>query len=127
MPKGDNPNSKKALKAGEKTKFKKGYKRSKENVEKQKKTCAEKRTFKTLMNIALSQQITNKSGETMSAKEAMIAKAVIDAVKGDRFAREFCRDTVGEKPVERVMVSEVSQDVIDEVEAMMNDNKKTSS
>lgn len=127
MPRGEHPNSKKSIqKIGKEHEFKKGYKRSKENIEKQKKTCAEKRTFKTLMNIALSQQITNKSGETMSAKEAMIAKAVIDAVKGDRFAREFCRDTAGEKPVERVMVSEVSQDVIDEVEAMMNGNKKTS-
>jgi len=127
MPKGDNPNSKKALKAGEKTKFKKGYKRSKENVEKQKKTCAEKRTFKTLMNIALSQQITNKSGETMSAKEAIIAKAVIDAVRGDKCAREFCRDTAGEKPVEKVVMAEVSQEVINEVEAIMNDDEKTSS
>lgn len=126
MPKGDNPNSKKALKAGEKTKFKKGYKRSKENVEKQKKTCAEKRTFKTLMNIALSQQITNRNGETMSAKEAIIAKAVIDAVRGDKFAREFCRDTAGEKPVEKVFMAEVSQEVINEVEAIMNDDEKTS-
>jgi len=126
MPKGDNPNSKKALKAGEKTKFKKGYKRSKENVEKQKKTCAEKRTFKTLMNIALSQQVTNKNGETMSAKEAIIAKAVIDAVRGDKCAREFCRDTAGEKPVEKVVMAEVSQEVINEVEAIMNDDEKTS-
>ena len=129
MPKGDNPKSKASLiKATEAKRFKKGYKRSKENVEKQKKTCAEKRTFKTLMNIALSQQITNKSGETMSAKEAIIAKAVIDAVRGDKCAREFCRDTAGEKPVEKIVVAEVSQEVIDEVEAIMNgDNSKTSS
>lgn len=128
MPRGDNPNSKKSIKKiGEECGFKKGYKRSKENIEKQKKTCAEKRTFKALMNIALSQQITNKNGEKMSAKEAIIAKAVIDAVRGDKCAREFCRDTAGEKPVERIMVAEVSQDVIDEVEAMMNGNTKTSS
>lgn len=123
MPKGDNPNSKKALlKVGEVNKFKKGYKRTKKSIEKQKKTCAEKRTFKELMALALSQQITNKNGDTMSAKEAIVAKSVIDAVKGDRCAREFCRDTVGEKPIERVMVAEVSQEVIDEVEAIMNDN-----
>jgi serine/threonine-protein kinase RIO1 len=123
MPKGDNPKSKESLiKATEAKRFQKGYKRSKESIRKQKKTCAEKRTFKTLMNIALAQQITDRNGEKMSAKEAMIAKAVIDAVRGDRFAREFCRDTAGEKPIERVMVAEVSQEVIDEVEAMVNDN-----
>lgn len=128
MPKGDNPNSKKSIqKIGKEHEFKKGYKRSKENIEKQKKTCAEKRTFKTLMNIALSQQITNKSGEIMSAKEAIIAKAVIDAVRGDKCAREFCRDTAGEKPVEKVVMAEVSQEVINEVEAIMNDDEKTSS
>lgn len=124
MPKGDNPNSKKAL---ELNKFKKGYKRTKQSIEKQKKTCAERRTFKEIMAMALSQQIKDKNGDIISAKEAIVMKAVIDAVKGDRSAREFCRDTVGEKPIERIMVSEVSQEVIDEVEAIMNDNTKTSS
>lgn len=122
MPKGDNPNSKKALIESTKaTKFKKGYKRTKESIEKQKKTMAEKRSFKELMQLALSQEVTDKKGDKMSAKEAMIIKAVVDAVKGDRFAREFCRDTVGEKPVERVMVAEVSQDIIDEVEKMVKE------
>ena len=123
MPKGDNPNSKKALlKTGEANKFKKGYKRTKTSIKKQKQTLAAKRTFKELMNIALEKQITSKTGEVMTTKEAIIAKAVVDAVKGNRAAREFCRDTAGEKPVERVMIAEVSQDVIDEVEKMVNDD-----
>lgn len=119
MPRGENPNSKKALK---KTEFKKGYKRTKKSIEKQKKTMAKKQTFKELMNIALEKQITAKNGEVMTTKEAIIAKAVVDAVKGDRSAREFCRDTAGEKPVERVMIAEVTQDVIDEVEKMVSDD-----
>ena len=123
MPKGDNPNSKKSLQAiGKKNEFKKGYKRTKKSIEKQKKTLAAKRTFKELMNIALEKQITSKNGEVMTTKEAIIAKAVVDAVKGNRAAREFCRDTAGEKPVERVMIAEVSQNVIDEVEKMVNDD-----
>lgn len=123
MPRGDNPNSKKALeKIREKNKFKKGHKRTEESIKKQKKTVAEKRSFKELMQVALSQEITDKKGDKMSAKEAMIIKAVVDAVKGDRFAREFCRDTVGEKPVERVMVAEVSQETINEVEKMISDD-----
>lgn len=120
MPRGENPNSKKALKQKE-YEFKKGYKRTKESIEKQKKTVAEKRSFKELMQLALSQEVTDKKGDKMSAKEAMIIKAVVDAVKGDRFAREFCRDTVGEKPIERVMVAEVSQETINEVEKMISD------
>lgn len=123
MPKGDNPNSKKALIESTKaTRYKKGYKRTKKSIEKQKKTMAKKQTFKELMNIALEKQITAKNGEIMTTKEAIIAKAVVDAVKGDRSAREFCRDTAGEKPVERVMIAEVTQDVIDEVEKMVNDD-----
>ena len=36
-------------------------------------------------------------------------------------AFEVIRDTIGEKPVDKVMVAEVDQNVINEVEAMMND------
>lgn len=36
-------------------------------------------------------------------------------------AAEFIRDTIGEKPVENVVVSQVSPDVVAEVEAMAND------
>ena len=41
------------------------------------------------------------------------------ALDGDTRAFETIRDTAGQKPVEKVMVSEVSQDVIDEVERMV--------
>ena len=116
-------NTEKFIKSGEPTRFKKGCKRSPESIARQKKTNAEKRTFRELVSIALSQVMTDKNGERISAKEAISIKAVVDAVKGDRFAREFCRDTVGEKPVEKVMMAEVSQDVIDEVEKMMEDDK----
>lgn len=123
MPRGEHPNSKESIKKiGKAHEFKKGYKRTKASIEKQKKTVAEKRSFKELMQLALSQEITDKKGDKMSAKEAMIIKAVVDAVKGDRFAREFCRDTVGEKPIERVMVAEVSQETINEVEKMISDD-----
>lgn len=124
MPRGDNPNSKKTLiEITKEHRFKKGQKRTPESIAKQKATRAEKRTFRELVSIALSQVMTDKTGNKITAKEAISMKAVVDAVKGDRFAREFCRDTIGEKPVERVMVAEVSQDVIDEVEKMMEDDK----
>lgn len=39
-------------------------------------------------------------------------------------AFEVIRDTVGEKPVDKVVVAEVDQTIIDEVEAMMRDDKE---
>jgi hypothetical protein len=51
---------------------------------------------------------------------------VNEALKGNNAgsvtkAFEVIRDTIGEKPVDKVMVAEVDQNVINEVEAMMND------
>lgn len=36
-------------------------------------------------------------------------------------AFETVRDTIGEKPIDKVVVAEVDQNIIDEVEAMLND------
>lgn len=43
------------------------------------------------------------------------------ALNGDTKAYEVVRDTIGEKPVDKVMVAEVDQNIINEVEAMIND------
>lgn len=43
------------------------------------------------------------------------------AMKGDVKAFEVLRDTAGEKPVEKVMVAEVEQSIIDEVWKMVKD------
>ena len=45
-------------------------------------------------------------------------------MKGDVKAFEVLRDTAGEKPVEKVMVAEVEQSVIDDVERMVNDEQR---
>lgn len=54
---------------------------------------------------------------TMSGAEAIILKQFEKALKGDPKAFELIRDSSGQKPVEKVMVAEVEQAVIDEVEA----------
>lgn len=51
---------------------------------------------------------------------ALIARAL----SGDTKAYEVVRDTIGEKPVDKVMIAEVDQTVIDEVEAMINDDEE---
>jgi hypothetical protein len=53
----------------------------------------------------------------LSGAEAIILKQFEKALKGDSKAFELIRDSSGQKPVDKVMVAEVEQSVIDEVEA----------
>lgn len=57
-------------------------------------------------------------GETQqSVTLALIEKAM----SGDTKAFEVIRDTIGEKPVDKVMIADVEPSVIAEVEAMVNE------
>lgn len=61
-------------------------------------------------------------GDTQqSVTLALIEKAMT----GDTKAFEVIRDTIGEKPIDKVMVSDVDASVIDEVERMVNDDTST--
>ena len=48
-----------------------------------------------------------------------IVDNLIDRAKYDSKDFEVLRDTVGEKPIDKVMVADVDQSVIDEVESMV--------
>lgn len=62
-------------------------------------------------------------GETQqSVTLALIGKAM----SGDTKAFEVIRDTIGEKPVDKVMIADVEPSVIAEVEAMVNADTETS-
>ena len=61
-------------------------------------------------------------GKTLTGSEALAVTLMKKAMKGDVKAFEVLRDTAGEKPVEKVMVAEVEQSIIDEVEKMVNDD-----
>jgi hypothetical protein len=51
--------------------------------------------------------------------------ALLEKAKdGDTKAFEVVRDTIGEKPVDKVMVAEVDQNIINEVEAMISDEEE---
>jgi hypothetical protein len=61
-------------------------------------------------------------GDTQhSVTLALIEKAM----SGDTKAFEIIRDTIGEKPIDKVMVSDVDSEVINEVERMVNDDTST--
>ena len=81
-----------------------------------------KKLLRECLEILLEKEITDKKGETMSGAEALSTKLFAEAMKGNVKAFEVLRDTAGQKPVEKVIVSEIDADVIDEIERMINDD-----
>lgn len=85
-----------------------------------------KKLLREYFEILLEKKITDKNGVTMTGAEAMATKVFQLALKGDLKAFEIVRDTAGQKPIEKVVVSEVDNDVIDEVERMIKNDADTS-
>lgn len=70
----------------------------------------------------------DKDGKTkkMTGAEAAAMKLIQKFMRdGDLRAFELLRDTAGQKPVEKVMIAEVEQSVIDEVEAMVMEDDES--
>ena len=81
----------------------------------------EKRELKYYLNLLLEGQTVKVSGnKKITGAEALATKLFEKALKGDIKAFEVLRDTVGQKPVERVVVSEIDPDVVSEVEELLN-------
>ncbi len=88
------------------------------------KARAEKRDLRKALELLLEQTYTDKKGVTRTGAQAITEKLFSEVMKGNVRAFEVLRDTVGQKPVEKVMVAEVEQSVIDEVErAVLNDTE----
>lgn len=64
-----------------------------------------------------------ETGKRGTGAQLITAKLFQQALEGNVKAFETLRDTVGQKPVEKVMISEVEQDVIDEVECAVYDDE----
>jgi len=75
-----------------------------------------KRELRLVIEELLEKEYRGKNGETVSGAEAIAIKQFEKAMKGDTRAFEVLRDTAGQKPIEKVMVADVEQSVIDEVE-----------
>ena len=67
----------------------------------------------------LETEITTKTGDKMTGSEAMVAKLFQQAMKGNIKAFIALRDTAGQKPVDKLVVSDVDPSVINEVESMV--------
>ena len=80
-----------------------------------------KKLLRECLEELLENDVKDKNGNTMTGAEAMAAKVFQQALKGDLKAFEIVRDTAGQKPVEKVVVSEIDIDIIDEVERMIKE------
>ena len=82
-----------------------------------------KRDLRKALEMLIEKDFTDKAGKTVSGTEAITAKLFEQAMKGNVKAFETIRSTVGQDPVQKVQVAEVSQDVIDEVEKAVLDDE----
>lgn len=99
MPKGDNPNSRANLiPITSKTARELGRRGAEVSnaVQKRAKTFAEE------LRILLEAEITNGKGEKVTTRKAISTALIKKAIQGDKGAYEQIRDTVGEKPTEKV-------------------------
>ena len=101
------------------------YKLSQEEAKKGGKASVEARRRKKDLRLALEMLLEkdypDKAGNTFSGAEAISVKLFEQAMKGNIKAFETIRSTVGQDPVQKVQVAEVSQEVIDEVEKIVNE------
>ena len=87
----------------------------------------QKKAFKELFENILSENGGIVNNEQVSKKEMVAMRAISiltsSETKDGDFLRAFeiVRNTIGEKPVEKIQVAEVSQDIIDEVERIVNE------
>ena len=80
----------------------------------------EKANLKRQLQVFLESEATkDKNGEPLTGAELMVKVAVREMAQGNPKFWELIRDMAGFKPMEKIQVSEVDQNVIDEVEAMV--------
>lgn len=80
----------------------------------------EKADLKRQLQVFLeSDDFLDKHGNKMTGAELMVKVAVKEMSKGNPKFWELIRDTAGFKPIDKIQVSEIDQQTIDEVEAMV--------
>lgn len=82
-----------------------------------------KRDLRQALEMLLEKEYRDNNGNAITGAEVITAKLFEKAMKGDVRAFETIRATVGQDPVQKVMIAEVDQDVIDEVERMVLNEK----
>ena len=78
----------------------------------------DKKMLKDCLEILMEKK-TNIDGVNMTGFEALALSAFEKALSCDVKAMTFVRDTLGQKPVEKVVIADVDPSVIEEVESMV--------
>lgn len=82
-----------------------------------------KKDLRLALEMLLEKDFKDKSGNNVTGTEAITAKLFEQAMKGNVKAFETIRATVGQDPVQKVVIAEVDQEIIDEVEkAVLGDS-----
>jgi hypothetical protein len=76
-----------------------------------------KKSLRLALEELLASEVKLRNGGTKSGAEALAAKLFEKGLNGDVRAFETIRATVGQDTVQKVMVADVDQDVINEVES----------
>lgn len=79
----------------------------------------EKANLKRQLQLFLESDIKDKHGNVLTGAEMMVSVAVKEMSKGNPKFWELIRDTAGFKPIDKIQVTEIDQQAIDEVEAMV--------
>ena len=79
----------------------------------------EKANLKKQLQVFLEEEIQDKHGNVMTGAEMMVKVAVKEMSKGNPKFWELIRDTAGFKPIDKLQITEIDQNAIDEVEAMV--------
>lgn len=97
------------------------------SAESKKRNNAKRKAFKEILEEEFAKQVTinGDSKKKITRKEATalrLMQILMDSGTSEKDflrAMEFARDTIGEKPVDKVLVADVEQSVIDEVEEIV--------
>lgn len=124
MPRKQNEN----LKKGKATRFKSGeeaVKSGRKGGIASGKAKREKADFRKKCQIWMETEVAkDKNGNPLTGADLMVAVAGKEIKNGSAKFWELMRDTAGFKPVDKVVMAEVDQDIIDEVEAMVLGTEK---
>lgn len=86
----------------------------------------EKKELKKALEVLLADDVEDKKGNVHSGCEAICISLFKKALSGDVRAFEMIRDTVGQKPADKIEYAEISQETIDEIQkAILEDDEET--
>lgn len=85
---------------------------------------AARKTLREELLMLLSNEVKDENGKPIPVQTAMSSALIAKAVGGDTKAFEIVRDTIGEKPVEKVAVTTPASEVVNRVEQALFGGKK---